>query len=191
MEGWRDKTNGLWRTTLAKQNQVNTMQKTTTICEQMQFLHEAAGSPVTSTWTTAVKNGYFISWPGLTVENINKHLPKSVATTRGHMEMQHKGATYANTNLPIQEEEDVTQAPTQEPNNAKTHMIFGAVLDEGRIYTDQTGRFPHHSSKGTKYVMVLYCYDANAILTEPLKNRTEAELSRAYKKLYEYLKAKG
>jgi ABC-type antimicrobial peptide transport system ATPase subunit len=39
--------------------------------------------------------------------------------------------------------------------------------------------------------MVLYCYDANAILTEPLKNRTEAELSRAYKKMYEYLKAKG
>ena len=72
----------------------------------MQFLHEAAGSPVTSTWTTEVRNGYFISWPGLTVENINKHLPKSVATTRGHIEMQHKGATYAITNLPIQEEED-------------------------------------------------------------------------------------
>eukprot|EP00957_Ditylum_brightwellii_P094824 7220993-Ditylum_brightwellii.AAC.1 len=67
--------------------------------------------------------------------------------------MQHKGATYANTNSPIQEEEDITQAPTQEPNNTKTHMMFVAVLDEGRIYMDQTRRFPHHSSKGTKYVM--------------------------------------
>eukprot|EP00957_Ditylum_brightwellii_P040341 3052918-Ditylum_brightwellii.AAC.1 len=51
--------------------------KTTTISEQMQFLPEAVGSPVTSTWTTAVKNNYFISWPGLTADNINKHLPKS------------------------------------------------------------------------------------------------------------------
>eukprot|EP00957_Ditylum_brightwellii_P148818 11329897-Ditylum_brightwellii.AAC.1 len=67
--------------------------------------------------------------------------------------MQHKGTNYANTNLPIQEEEDITQAPMQEPNNAKTHMMFGAVLDKGRIYTVQTGRFPHHSSKGTKYLM--------------------------------------
>eukprot|EP00957_Ditylum_brightwellii_P118575 9043099-Ditylum_brightwellii.AAC.1 len=105
--------------------------------------------------------------------------------------MQHKGAAYANTNLPIQEEEDITQAPMQEPNNAKMHMMFGAVLDERRICMDQTGRFPHHSRKGTNYLMVLYCYDANAIVTEPLKNRTETELNRAYKKLYEYLKSKG
>eukprot|EP00957_Ditylum_brightwellii_P023958 1806580-Ditylum_brightwellii.AAC.1 len=119
----------------------------------MQFLHEAVGSPVTSTWMTAVKNGYFISWPGLTVDIINKHLQKLVATTRGYIEIQHKGATYANTILPIQEEEDITQAPMQEPNNTKTHMMFGAVLNEGRIYMDQTGRFPHHSSKGTKYLM--------------------------------------
>eukprot|EP00957_Ditylum_brightwellii_P123384 9407657-Ditylum_brightwellii.AAC.1 len=80
----------------------------------MQFLHEAAGSPVTLTWTAAVKNCYFINWSGLTVDNINNNLPKLVATRR----------------------EDITQAPTQEPNNAKTHMMFGAVLDEGRIYTD-------------------------------------------------------
>eukprot|EP00957_Ditylum_brightwellii_P048449 3676454-Ditylum_brightwellii.AAC.1 len=69
--------------------------------------------------------------------------------------MQHKGTKYANTNLPIQEEEDITQAPMQEHNNAKMHMMFGAVLDEGKIYTNQTGGVPHHSSKGTKYLMIL------------------------------------
>eukprot|EP00957_Ditylum_brightwellii_P095573 7279832-Ditylum_brightwellii.AAC.1 len=62
-------------------------------------------------------------------------------------------AQYANINLPIQEEEDIMQAPTQEPNNAKMHMMFRAVLDERRIYMDQTGRLSHHSSKGTKYLM--------------------------------------
>eukprot|EP00957_Ditylum_brightwellii_P134274 10237296-Ditylum_brightwellii.AAC.1 len=102
MEGWRDTTNGLWRTTLEKNHHANSMQKTTTMSEQMQFLHAAAGSPVTSTWTTEVKNEYFISWPGLTVNNINKHLPNSVSTSRGHIEMQHKGTNYANSNLPLQ-----------------------------------------------------------------------------------------
>ena len=43
----------------------------------------------------------------------------------------------------------------------------------GKIYTDQTGRFPVTSSKGSKYLMVLYDYDSNAILSEPLKSRSE------------------
>eukprot|EP00957_Ditylum_brightwellii_P059672 4529573-Ditylum_brightwellii.AAC.1 len=86
MEGWRDMTNGLWRTTLEQNHQANTLQKTT-ISKQIQFLHAAAGSPVTSTWIKAVKNGYFISWPGQTVNNITKHLQKSVGTSRGYIEM--------------------------------------------------------------------------------------------------------
>eukprot|EP00957_Ditylum_brightwellii_P095837 7301885-Ditylum_brightwellii.AAC.1 len=67
--------------------------------------------------------------------------------------MQHKGTKYANTNSTIPEEEDITHASMQEPPKAKAHMMFWAVLDEGRIYTNQTGRFPHHFSKGTKYLM--------------------------------------
>jgi hypothetical protein len=37
-------------------------------------------------------------------------------------------------------------------------------------YTDQTGRFPVISSRGNVIIMVLYEYDGNAIMAEPIKN---------------------
>ena len=43
-----------------------------------------------------------------------------------------------------------------------------------KMYTGQTGKFPHKSSKGNQYVMVVYVYEANIILAEPLKNKTGA-----------------
>ena len=36
------------------------------------------------------------------------------------------------------------------------------------------------SSRGNNYVMVAYVYDPNAILVEPMKNRKENEIIRAY-----------
>ena len=51
-------------------------------------------------------------------------------------------------------------------------MGIEITVTSGNIYTDQTGIFPEESSKGTKYVFVLYFYDANAIITETLKERT-------------------
>ena len=48
----------------------------------------------------------------------------------------------------------------------------------GNIYKDQTGRFPLTSSKGTKYVFVLYYYDNDKIFTKPLKERTGKQFLR-------------
>ena len=56
-----------------------------------------------------------------------------------------------------------------------------------KSYSDQTGRFPVCSSKGNQYIMVLVDVDSNAILVEPLRNRTSGELCRAYQKLIDRL----
>ena len=61
----------------------------------------------------------------------------------------------------------------------------------GKIFTDQTGRFPVQSSNGNKYIFVLYDYDSNCILTEPIRNRTAIELLRAYSKVQTLLKQCG
>jgi hypothetical protein len=56
----------------------------------------------------------------------------------------------------------------------------------------QTGRFPVTSSKGNKYIMVVYDYDSTAIiLAEPIKNRSEHEILRAYSKLHQDLTDRG
>eukprot|EP00804_Cyclotella_cryptica_P030011 CCRYP_013454-RA/>CCRYP_013454-RA protein AED:0.36 eAED:0.39 QI:0/0/0/1/0/0/4/0/743 len=45
-----------------------------------------------------------------------------------------------------------------------------------KLYSDQTGKFPHASSRGNRYQMILYHTDSNSIWVEPTKNRTEGEL---------------
>jgi hypothetical protein len=46
------------------------------------------------------------------------------------------------------------------------------------------------SSKGNKYLMVLYEYDGNAILAEPIKNRTAPELLRVFQVMGEKINSK-
>jgi hypothetical protein len=63
----------------------------------------------------------------------------------------------------------------------QTHMVFVKAIERtGQIYTDQTGTFPITSSKGSKYLMVLYDYDSNAILAEPLKFRSKLKMIHGY-----------
>jgi hypothetical protein len=73
----------------------------------------------------------------------------------------------------------------------KTNCIYAARIDAGQIYTDQTGRFPVISRKGNKYIMVLYECDGNAILAEPIRNRTAPELLRAFQVMEKRLTARG
>ena len=54
------------------------------------WLHLCAWSPVTHTWTTAIDNSYYATWPGLSSFLIWKHLPKSIPTAKGHLKLVRK-----------------------------------------------------------------------------------------------------
>jgi hypothetical protein len=73
----------------------------------------------------------------------------------------------------------------------KTQFIYAATIYAGQIYTDQTGRFPVVSSKGNTYIMILYDYDINAILAQPIKYRTAPELLKAFQIMEQILVARG
>jgi hypothetical protein len=47
------------------------------------------------------------------------------------------------------------------------------------MFTEQTGKFPHLSSRGNRYQMILYHVASNSIWVEPMKNRTEGEIIKA------------
>jgi hypothetical protein len=73
-----------------------------------------------------------------------------------------------------------------------THHVYVAIHDlSSQIYTDLTGPFPVTSSCGHKYILVLYDYDSNAILMEPMRNRSDTDHLRAYNKLHQYLLDQG
>lgn len=111
-----------------------------------------------------------------------------MATEKGHQD-QHRRNLRSTNNTINDDNEDQLE---QEENNSKTHNVF-IVLQEvsGKIYSDQTGRFPHTSSRGMKYVMIFYIYDANYVQGIPIKNRSELEFLKAYQSVYDDLKMKG
>jgi hypothetical protein len=107
---------------------------------------------------------------GLNEHRVEKYLSKSTSTAKGHLNQQRQNARTTkikDAQLPIKIMESNTQ------------FVYAATIDAGQIYTDQTGRFPVVSSKGNKYIMVLYDYEFNAILAKPIKDRTAPELLKA------------
>ena len=58
-------------------------------------------------------------------------------------------------------------------------------------FSDNTGAFQHNSSKRNLYIMVMYDYDSNAIISETIKNRQAATIRDAFLKINKFLKARG
>jgi hypothetical protein len=102
-------------------------------------------------------------------------LSKSTSTIKGHLNQQRQHAISTKVKDPkvIMEDPDLDQG-------IKTQYVYAATIDAGQIYTDQTGRFPVVSSKCNKCIMILYDYDSNAIMAQPIKDRTSPELLRAF-----------
>jgi hypothetical protein len=85
-------------------------------------------------------------------------------------------------------------SPSQEPRNTLTNIVFAVIVstsDISKSYSDQTGKFPVQSSRGYNYVMILYHYDSNAILSKPLKTRQAGELTKAWTALHTRLQLNG
>ena len=80
----------------------------------------------------------------------------------------------------------------QAPLNARTNHVFmqNHAIDS-IISSDQTGRFPITSNRGNAYVVVFYVYNANYILSIPIKSWSKEELLRAYHEVYKWLSMRG
>ena len=93
IHGWRAPP-GLWHLPLTNHDNTgpqtptesHNAYTTTTKVERMQYLHAAAFSPVPATWIKAIQKGVFTSWTGLTAKAVAKHLPKAIATSKGHLD---------------------------------------------------------------------------------------------------------
>jgi hypothetical protein len=189
--GFEERKMCLWRVDLKQRFETNQVQ-----CNHahdnsnkkylINYIHAACFSPVKSTWIAAIKNGHFTSWPGLTEQAVENHLSKSTSTTKGHLNQKRQNARTTKVKDPkvIITEPDLDQG-------IKTQFVYAATIDASQIYTDQTGRFQVVSSKGNKYITILYDYDSNAILTQPIKDRTSPELLRAFQVMKQELVARG
>jgi hypothetical protein len=207
MRGIRNPSDGLWDipiTTRSISNSSNhsssfqhranviiTKDKTKT--ELVKYLHACCFSPATSTFIKAVQNGNFITWPGLEASTIRKFLPDSIATAKGHLDQEQKNLQSTKpTTTPSDEFNDFFPTPStpNEVTNECCALLFPFVPKHVG-YTDLTGRFPHISARGNKYLLIVYDFDSNAILVEPLKSRQAGEIKRAWQSLHDILIKRG
>jgi hypothetical protein len=139
--------------------------KKRSISDTIAYLHAVCFGPVKDTWLKSIAAGNFSVWPGLSVDNVRKHLAKADATVKGHLNHQRQNTRSTQTRAP-------TNAPALEPTSTgKTEFVYATIVNSGQIHSDLTGRFPTTSAKSNKYMLVVYDYDTINVLTEPMKSR--------------------
>jgi hypothetical protein len=114
-----------------------------------------------------------------------------MATAKGHLD-KHRKNTPSTKPKPKAEPLDKDMFPDQENQSNALFACFGLADNTGHIvYTDLTGAFPVTSNAGNKHLLIIYDYDSNAILCEPMQNRSDVEALRAYNVLYTLLTSHG
>ena len=151
----------------------------------VQWLHTAAFSPSPSTFLDAIQCNFFVTWPGLTANIVQRHLTQTDTTVKGHLDQQRQ----CKRKHPSPEEQPITSTGT------RSHTIYAAILDPatptGRTYSDLTGRFPIQSNRGANYILVVYEYNSNVIIVRLLRNRTASEITRVFQSVIQYLHTRG
>jgi hypothetical protein len=154
-------------------------------CNNMQqltcFYHACLFLPVVSTLTNAIKKGDLKGFPGLTAQCVCCHVQINNATKKGYMDLTRQGqcstqinptSTFDATNL--LNNYDVLP---DHIDKGLTNLVFMVIHDiTGLVFSNQTGRFPIISNRGHAYLVIFYIYNANFIVSVPIKNRTKQEL---------------
>ncbi len=194
LQGNRCLKTGLWNVPLqAPEHQANSIMGTAKVAEQVAFSHAALFSPSISTLEQALGNNYVRGFPGLTLHTLRKHTPNSVATAKGHLD--NTRANQQSTKTPIaQPEPEEVISPANATLEPRSNACFVAIIKfepTGQVHTDQTGPFPVTSTRGMKYIFVLYDFDSNSIHPVPIKNRTAESILEAYKLIHGKLTKAG
>ena len=96
LQGKHNKTDGLWDvpvtpTVKNHEHSINfIVHKKKSKLELAQYLHACAGSLVISTFQKAIRNGNFITWPGIDNINFNALLKTILATAKCHLDQERK-----------------------------------------------------------------------------------------------------
>ena len=183
MEGNRNPKNKLWTMPLTAETKINNITKIKSIGNMMKYLHMVMFSPALETLKKVIKKGYFKTWPGFTVDNVNKYLVETDATIKGHMRQNKRNQMSTKHNTQDERNENDKQT--------KSHEVYTQIYATNKMYSDQTGRFPQISSQGNQYIYMAYIYDANAIIAIPIKSRKGEALCEAHRKMVHKLERCG
>ena len=146
--------------------------------EIIQYLYGRCFRPTLRTFMKAIKNGNFITFPGLNNQKLLKHLSTSIVTYLRHLDQEHKNLQLTKkVKSKLDIEEDKYFYPEIETVN--THDLCTTIIHfntKRKGFRYLTGALPHKSSRGNLYIMVMYDYYSNAILSEIIENKQAATI---------------
>ena len=115
-----------------------------------------------------------------------------MAMIKGHLDQTRQNIrSTKNISDTNNEDDDFYPLQLTLPDDEQANYCYATIFSQsGKMYSDQTGNFFQASSKGNLLVMILYDYDSNAILAEPIKNRKAETILAAYEKMHRFLKSR-
>ena len=153
------------------------------------YLHACAGYPMIATCIKAIAAGNYHSWPNLSAVHgpkwVKRYLPKSVATTIGHMKAVRQGTCSTqgaasngdHSGGDDESSEMKLEAPRSHLELGRNHQVSFDVMTlkkarkiKGLVCSDLPGQFPFTSSKRNNYIFVLYDFDSNTIMAKAIKS---------------------
>ena len=95
----------------------------------------------------------------LNKRNVVKYYPDTTKTPKGHLNQTRKNVRSTKPKTPAFGKTDTT-----------TLRVYDII---NTVFPDHTGQFPTRSKQSNKYIMVMVEINSNAILVEPIKDRTD------------------
>ncbi len=90
----------------------------------------------------------------------------------------HKNVATTPLNTQINQNKVIRKHP---PKSKKMNDVYIKIHNVSKtMHRNQTGCFPETSSRGNQYIMVLVESEGNYIDAEPMKNKTEGSIIKAY-----------
>ena len=198
LEGTRNWSDGLWDIPLpnhrpkkqAEDASINSnsinyiVQKDQPKYKLAAYLHACLFSPSLSTLQKSITNKNLLTFPNIDRINFKQALGPTKSEAKGHLDQEASG-------LQSTKQTDDAFPTKEEPSyQAMLSMVESANLNQ-KSYLDLTGKFPHTSSRGYKYVLIVYDHDSNAILAQALKTRQASEIKTAWHLLFNIINRNG
>ena len=110
------------RPTPTHQSANNLMEKRTKY-DLEQWYHATLFSPIKQTLIQEINKFYFATWPNLTIDLMNRHLPPSMATANGHMHQTRNKTKSTKQQELMKLEETLMKLLAQRTNTLFTNII--------------------------------------------------------------------
>ena len=143
------------------------------------------------------KNNQLATWPGLTIEAVQKYLPDSCPSTEKGLMKRHQKGIISTKDKINDALEQIETAQCMNPHEEREimnqiFMTLGYVdKKEGKIYADLTVKFLITSIHGMTVMFIMYDWTFNAILVTPIKGPKAETIVECLKKNITYLSKRG